>query len=161
MLTAVTSASMAVEVIAVNISALADAFLNNVEQAIGDQLLAVGGRPGQGSVEVQRRKPVHGRPGGFVESVPATRGEYSGGDEIVDAAAEYVKRMTVRCDDRVGLLRPAGAKAVRNKPGSARAKSMYACPVARNRPMARRLRGPRLGTAAIDSIIASPNIVIA
>lgn len=110
MLTAVTSASMAVEVIAVNISALADAFLNNVEQAIGDQLLAVGGRPGQGSVEVQRRKPVHGRPGGFVESVPATRGEYSGGDEIVDAAAEYVKRMTVRCDDRVGLLRPAGGE---------------------------------------------------
>lgn len=134
--------------------------MDDLEQAVGDLLLAMGVRCRQRSIEVQRGQAMNRCPCGLVESVTAVRREDPGGDEVVDAAAENPERMAFGRHPRVGVVQSPGANAVRNRPGSARAKSTYAWPVARKRARARRSRGPRFGTAANDATIASPSNVI-
>ena len=72
---------------------------------------------------------VHGGPRGFVESVAAIRREHARGDQLVDAPHQDLERMGLRATGAVGLARVLDAaircaKAVRNRPGSASAKSM-------------------------------------
>ena len=98
--------------------------------------------PASGPSRYSTDSPCIGRPRGLIEAVAPVGAQHAGGDEIIDTATENLERMALGCNAFVGVVHSAGANAVRNRPGSAHAKSTYAWPVARNRASARRSRGP-------------------
>ena len=86
--------SMAADVSAVNIlSRLVQALADDVEQAVGDELLARRLGVAQGPIEEQRGQTVNGGPRGFVETIAAVGGEHVGSHEFVDAANQDLERM--------------------------------------------------------------------
>ena len=105
---------------------------DDAEQPVGDELFARCVGLAEGAVEKQRGQTVHRGPRGFVETIALIGGEHARGNQIVNAPDQDLERMVISCRGvgAVGLARVAGAaesecaKAVRNRPGSARAKSM-------------------------------------